>query len=90
MSLNAVSQYVGISPNYLSKMFHKELGISFVEYLMEIRMNHAKKLLRDTNKKMAEIGVEIGYSDANYFYSIFKKMEGCTPKKYRDQMKRTI
>lgn len=88
MSLNAVSQYVGISPNYLSKIFHKELGISFVEYLVEIRMDHAKKLLRDTNKKMAEIGVEIGYSDANYFYSIFKKMEGCTPKKYRDQMKK--
>lgn len=87
ISLNTVSEYVGISPNYFSRIFGKEVGMGFAEYLGMIRIEKAKELLRNSNKKISEICFETGYSDTNYFSSVFKKKVGCTPKVYRMNVK---
>lgn len=81
--LNTVAASVNVSPNHFSRIFSQESGCTFVEYLTEIRMEKARKLLEKTDLKVSEVGYEVGYKDSHYFYYLFKKMQGCTPKDYR-------
>lgn len=83
ISLNVVAAYVGVSPNHFSRIFSKETGSTFVEYLTKVRMDRAKEMLRCSNKKIVEICYEVGYQDTHYFGTLFKKIVGCTPKEYR-------
>ena len=83
MSLNKVAAYVNVSPNHFSTVFRQEAGVNFIEYLTEVRLEHAKEMLRSTSRKTSEIGYEVGYKDPHYFSSLFKKVEGMTPKEYR-------
>lgn len=83
ISLNTAAASVNISPNYFSRIFSQETGNTFVEYLTEIRMNKAREILINTDIRASEVGYEVGYKDAHYFYYLFKKMHGCTPKDYR-------
>ncbi len=85
ISLNSVCSYLSISPSYFSTIFKEKTGTTFVEYLTNLRMESAKKLLRYTNKTIAEISDEIAYKDPNYFSVIFKKNTGVTPKQYRQK-----
>jgi len=83
ISLNSVAQAINISANYLSALFSQKMGVSFVEYLTQKRMNRAKQLLRQTDKRSGEIAYEVGYKDPRYFSFVFKKTQGCTPRSYR-------
>lgn len=83
ISLNTVAASVNLSPNHFSAIFSQELGETFIEYLTKVRMEKAKELLRTTSKKSTEIAYEVGYKDAHYFGSLFKKTQNCTPKEYR-------
>lgn len=85
MSLNAAAAHVFVSPTYLSILFKKKLGVTFIDYLINLRMEKAKALLRDTGKRTYEIAAETGYSDPQYFSSCFKKYTGLTPTEYRAQ-----
>ena len=87
ISLNTVSVRVGMSPSYFSAVFSRETGMTFVEYLTEVRMNKAKEYLMCSSMKMTEIAFEVGYRDPHYFSYIFKKTQGCTPKEYRARRK---
>lgn len=83
ISLNAVAAYVNVSPNHFSRVFRQVEGKTFVEYLTQTRLNKAKEMLRCSSMKTSDIGSRLGYRDAHYFYYIFKKEVGCTPKDYR-------
>lgn len=83
ISLNTIAAEVGMSPSYFSSIFSKEMGKTFVEYLIEIRMDRAKELLMCSSMKTSEIGYEVGYKDPHYFSYIFKKTQNCTPKEFR-------
>lgn len=85
ISLNTVSASVGMSPSYFSSVFRKEMGVTFVEYLTQVRMDKAKELLMCSSMKTSEIGYEVGYKDPHYFSYIFKKNQGCSPKEYRSR-----
>lgn len=87
ISLNTVAANVGMSPSYFSSIFSKEAGITFVEYLTEVRIEKAKELLMCSSMKTSEIGFEVGYKDPHYFSYIFKKTQGCSPKEYRARRK---
>lgn len=83
LTLNRVAAHVDMSPNYFSSLFTQEIGVTFIEYLTEIRMKKAKEYLRCTHKKIIEIGYLVGYLDSHYFSFIFKKTQNCTPSDYR-------
>lgn len=83
ISLKITAAAVNMSPNHFSKIFSQETGMTFVEYLTQRRMQRAKELLRTTDIKISDVGYDVGYKDFHYFYNLFKKLEGCTPRDYR-------
>lgn len=85
LTLNRVASHVNVSPNHLSAMFSQRTGQTFIKYLTDIRMGHARELLKCTNKRSNEISEEVGYKDPHYFSHLFKKNIGCTPLQYRER-----
>jgi len=83
ISLDRVAQKVNISPNYFSAIFSQEVGLTFIEYLTSKRINEAKHMLRQADKRLGEIAFAVGYKDPHYFSFVFKKVTGCTPSEYR-------
>lgn len=72
--------------NYISKLFKKETGLSIHEFVKDIRIKEACKLLSTTQNTIADIAADCGFTDMKTFYSVFKKFTGCTPKAYRDRL----
>jgi two-component system response regulator YesN len=87
LTLDKVASTVNVSPNYFSSLFNQETGMTFIEYLTDIRMEKAKEYLRCSGRKITEIGFMVGYLDSHYFSYIFKKTQNCTPSEYRLQGK---
>lgn len=83
ITLEEVCEYVGFSAAYFSSMFKKECGEGFAKYLMRVRMEEAKNLLRETNMPVAEICEKVGYNDRKHFTHTFHKMTGVNPAEYR-------
>lgn len=86
MSLDDVSRELNISPYYFSKLFKEETGGNFVEYVTTRRMDRAKQLLKNSDKSIKEICLEVGYSDPNYFSRTFKKYQGISPTEYKENV----
>jgi two-component system, response regulator YesN len=86
ISLSKLAEAVGINPYYLSHLFRKEMGISFLEYLTSVRMSIAKSLLKQTSMSIMEICLEVGYQDPSHFAKIFKMKEGTHPTEYRKKL----
>lgn len=84
LTLNDVAEHVYVSPSYLSRMFKKELGKNFVDYLNGLRIEKAKELLMDPKYKTYEVAEIVGIPDAHYFSRLFRKYEGISPTEYRD------
>ncbi|MDE6947756.1 MAG: AraC family transcriptional regulator [Anaeroplasmataceae bacterium] len=72
-----------INKFYLTRIFKKQFGVSINDYLSQVRISHAKQLLRFTNKTVENIGIECGIDDVHYFSRTFKKIEGISPSEYR-------
>lgn len=85
ISLVETAEHVALTPTYLSAMFKQEMGISFIEYVKNIRMEKAKEMLLNTNKKTYEICLELGYKSVQYFTTLFRETSGMTPKEYREK-----
>lgn len=83
INLNSVAQLVGVNSTYFSSIFSQQVGKTFIEYLTELRMDKARHLLRCTDKASGDIAFEVGYNDPHYFSSLFKKVNGCSPRDYR-------
>lgn len=83
ISLETLSNKVGLSPIYISKMFKEKLGINYIDFLTECRIEKAKKMLAEPEKSIKEITLEVGYHEPNYFSKVFKKMCNVTPREYR-------
>jgi two-component system response regulator YesN len=83
LSLKLLAQKYNIHPVYLGKLFQKETGESFTEYVNKFRIEQAKLLLRTTTLKIHEISKQVGYWDSGYFYKQFKKYVGITPADYK-------
>ncbi len=84
INLEVIADRVHLSPNYLSYLFKKETGQSFMKYLTDYRIEKAKELLRATTLRIGTICEAVGYSNTSYFCSIFRSHVGCTPAQYRD------
>lgn len=77
------SKVVGMSYSYFSRTFKNVTGKTFSEFLEDIRLDNAKKLLLTTDKSVAEIAFDSGYNDTCYFIAEFRKKSGITPKQFR-------
>lgn len=83
LSLTTAAEHLGISSSYLSAYFSKRQGVPFKKFLQQYRLQHAEKLLRETNFPITEVAALTGFSDANYFIKLFKQAHHQTPFRYR-------
>ena len=83
MSLSVLSEEFHLNPQYISQLFKNEIGVGFLAYLTNIRMEKAKKLLLSGSLSVAEVAEQAGYGDYRVFTKVFKKSEGITPSQYR-------
>lgn len=83
----SVAQQFGISPNYLSRIFQMQGHMTFSSYLMHVRTDRAKHLLRSYDLKLDDIAARCGYHDTAYFCRVFKKLTKTTPAEYRSNRK---
>ncbi len=87
VKINDIAGYVGIDRSYLTNIFKTVTNLSPQEYLLRYRMEQAKVLLSQTEKKVGEIALQIGYSDPMAFSKMFKKHTGISPTEFREQEK---
>lgn len=87
ISLNEIAKITGVSKTYFSSIFSQKLNKTFIEYLTKLRMDKAKELLLSTDKASGEIAFEVGYNDSHYFSFLFKKVNGYSPREYRQKVK---
>ncbi|HHT74124.1 MAG TPA: response regulator [Firmicutes bacterium] len=83
ITLEDLGEYLGFNPSYFSTLFKKETGTSFVEYLSRVRMEKAKELLKETDLKIQDICLMVGYNDVRYFRKLFARSTGLSPNEYR-------
>ena len=84
LSAGKIAEAVGVTPNYLSRIFKSITGDTCVSFLSKVRLDEAKKLLRDSSFKSYEVAEAVGYKNPNYFGAMFKRYTGYTPKEYRE------
>lgn len=83
LTLEEISKIVFLNPYYFSRVFRQETGCTFIEYLTNTRIEHAKTLLLSAKITINAISRSVGYDDPNYFARLFNKRIGCTPREYR-------
>ena len=83
VSLNLLAEEFHLSPQYISQLFKSEIGVNFLTYLTNLRMERAKKLLLSTALPVSEVAEQSGYGDYRVVTKAFKKSEGVTPSQYR-------
>ena len=83
ISLSVLAEEFHLNAQYISQLFKSKIGVGFLAYLTNIRMEHAKKLLLTTPLSIAEVSEQSGYGDYRVFTKTFKRSEGITPSQYR-------
>ena len=83
ISIQSIAQKFTINPNYLSQLFKKEKGVTFTEYLTNMRVTYASSLLKTSDLSVNEIAEKSGFKDYFYFTRVFKKITSMTPTAYR-------
>ena len=83
ISISDIAEQEGFNVSYFSTLFKKETGQTFIEYLTAVRMEEAKRLLKETNLSVALICESVGYSDLKHFTATFRKSSGIKPSEYR-------
>jgi two-component system, response regulator YesN len=83
ITLDEVSNHLYLNPSYFSRLFKKEVGETFVEYVTKMKINRAKELLEQTTDSVGKICERLGYDNQSYFIKIFKNYVGVTPIEYR-------
>jgi AraC-like DNA-binding protein len=84
LTLTLLADHVGLNPSYLSKLFSKEKGMSIKSFIIQAKVSTAENLLRYSDFSCLEISLALGFSSQSAFISVFKKVNGITPKKFRE------
>jgi YesN/AraC family two-component response regulator len=85
LSLESVAQYVALNPSYFSRKFKAVVGTNFKNYVIFARVGRAQQLLINSDLSLAEISNACGFQDSNYFSTVFKRIIGISPAKFRRQ-----
>ncbi|WP_168121314.1 response regulator [Paenibacillus sp. HB172176] len=86
LSLKSIAGLFFMNPVYLGQLFKKTYGIYFNDFLLQIRVGEAKRLLRQTDMRIYEIADEIGFSNPDYFVTQFERAEKLSPSEYRNKL----
>jgi two-component system response regulator YesN len=86
LSLDEISNHVGLNKNYLSSLFKQETNMTVLQYVVELKLQKAREMLLCTNMKIYEISNKLGYEDIDYFTRLFKKSYGVAPLEYKRRM----
>lgn len=89
IQVDDLADEAGLSKTYLSKLFHKETGMTIVQYIMDKKLDAAKNLLMFTEHTTSEIANYLNFSSESHFINAFKKSTGLTPKKFKQYNFRT-
>ena len=81
--LSDAAASAGFSEGHLSRLFTSQVGVTFSDYLINVRLRHVKELLLNTDRSISEIAVVSGFSNADYLSSCFHRKEGITPSAFR-------
>lgn len=84
LSLTALSEHMYLNPAYLSRKFKELTGHNITEVILQMRMDKARHLLRESAWKISQISIMVGYESAAHFSRVFKRYVGLTPQEYRD------
>lgn len=84
ISLTTLAEHLHMNSSYLSKLFKDETHITFKDFLNRTRINHAERLLLETNLPMSDVASLCGYESGNYFGDVFKKTKGVSPVRFRE------
>ncbi len=84
ISLNNMASLCNISTSYFSKLFRRTIGDNFSNHINRIRIKKARELLETTDIPITNIALDLGFEDSGYFIKVFKKFEGVTPSKFRN------
>ena len=90
LSLKMVASELNFNASYLGRTFKRSEGVSYSEYLNQVRIRKAKQLLQSGGKKIFEIADMVGYQDESYFNRCFKRIEGITPTEYQAKLDQNI
>lgn len=83
LSLTELLRVIFLSPGYFSRAFKEQVGCTFSEYVLRLRIEKAKKLLVETDLPVREVARQVGYPDPNYFSRVFSRAIGMSPSRYR-------
>ena len=87
--LNTLADIAGMSPSAFSRFFKLHTGRNLSEYIIEMRLGYASRMLVDTAKSIAEISFQSGFNNLSNFNRIFKKKKGCSPSEFRENYHKT-
>lgn len=90
LSLSSLAEMFHYNPSYLSRLYKENTGETLMDYFCELRLNYAKRLLRDSRKKTSEIAKQCGFSSTKYFNQAFKKAVGMSPTSYRQELQEKV
>lgn len=82
ISLESCAEFAGVSYTHMSRLFSRETGKRFAEYLSQVRIQKAKALILENRLKMKEIVAQCGFNNYNYFFKVFRELEGVTPNEF--------
>ena len=83
ITLEQVAEAAGVSSQYLSRLFKTHAGERFIDYVTKLRIQEAQRKLVGTDETVKQIGLDVGYTDPNYFSQVFRKLTGFSPNQYR-------
>ena len=89
LSSQTISDCVGMSNRYTMRKFKSLTGLSLNDYINDIRMKKAASLLLNTSSSINDIAEQVGIDNVNYFYKLFKKAYGCTPREFPEYRERS-
>lgn len=83
LTLETVAGRFYIDKCYLTRLFKEQVGMTLTAYVQQVRITHAKRMLRFTDRSVEQIGLECGIGEPNYFSRVFRKLEGVCPSEFR-------
>lgn len=89
ITIHKLADYLGISESYLSKLFHKEMGVALSQYILDLKIEKAKNLLQFSEYSIVDIANYLSFSSQSHFIQVFQKKTGETPHRFRTTHFRT-